>query len=284
MHIKTLISESVDFTPAFDSYPVESHLTNMISISSHVGSRMLGTFAKQYPFFYKYLISRWEKHDMAIRVDMDGTDDYDKPQGTLNIYVKKIPSHFSPDLKSLLKQTVDYIKTHFDVGKVTFEGEFDDGEYEKSGKRVRRPFNKGDKLENLAVIRIPLLKNNAKAYEEPPSMNVSNANAVVVAQILGYESDGDYTSGLIKLKDIPRTIIRLRNLADGKLDALQRPDTVDKGSTQVVKNDDGTAAIKKSQPTVYNIGLSRDRINMYVGRLIEILDYCVKNKLDFTWG
>lgn len=221
---------------------------------------------------------------MAIRVDMDGTDDYDKPQGTINIYVKKIPSHFAPDLKALLKQTVDYVKTHFDVGKVTFEGEFDDAEYQRSGKRNRSPFSKGDGLEKLAVIRIPLLKNNAKPYEKPPSLNVANANALVVAKILGYETNDDYTSGLIKLKDIPKTIMRLRNLADGKLDAMQRPDSVDSGQRQAVKNADGTTSIKNSQATIHHIGLSRDRINAYVGKLIEILDYCVKNKLDFTWG
>lgn len=285
MQIQTLLNESVDFSPALQQYPVESELQDMIGISSHIGRLMLNKFLKDYPFFQKYVVNRWKNHDMAIRVDMDGTDDYDKRQGTINIYVKSIPPQYSADLKALLKQTVDYVKTHFDVGKVSFEGSRPPYKnYDE--KKPRTPFTKGMKLEELEVIRIPLLSNKSSEYVAPPSLNVSNVNAGTVAAILGSErvTSHDDNSGMIKLKDIPRVLMRLRNLADGKLDALQRDDSVDRGDARATKNTDGTSSIARNGPTVHHIGLSRARIDQYVGKLIEILEYCVTHKVDFSWG
>ncbi len=285
MHIKTLIVESVDFQPAVESFPPEAHLDTMISISSHLSNVLFYKIIKiHHPFFYKYLTDRWEKRDMAIRVDMDGTDDYDKPQGTVNIYTKNISPRFAGDLKESLKKLIEYAKQYFEVGKVRFEGNKSENP-DSDGKYKRAPFTKGTPLDQLGVIRLPLLKNIAAKYEAPPSLNVSNFNARTVEKILGYEDrNEEYSSGMIKLKDIPKTLLRLRNLSSGKLDALQRDDHVEKGPTHAVKNADGTTSIQAKGPTIYNMGLSRDAIDRYVGKLIEILQYCLDNKLDFSWG
>ena len=115
-----------------------------------------------------------------------------------------------------------------------------------------------------------------------PELNVANANARVILQMIGVSDEED--TGTIENKNIPtvvRKLIMLKN-SDKKSNEFSREDSIDHPRTVVDKTGD-IPRIGKQGPTIYNMGLSPDKINYYIDELLKICQVATNNRYDLSW-
>lgn len=116
---------------------------------------------------------------------------------------------------------------------------------------------------------------------EGPEMQVSNANAFLICQMLGIEED--YV-GMVHAKDIPKLLQRLMVLKNSpkQANAHVRPDEVLKGQTRVDRS--GDVPQITSGPTIHSFGVDASRIQQYVDKMIEMCQFAQKNGMSIGWG
>lgn len=119
--------------------------------------------------------------------------------------------------------------------------------------------------------------------DEGPELNVTNAAAAVITQMLGVDSDEHV--GLIKYEEIPaklQLLMKLKNSADAK-QAYTSPDSVEQGRMGVDRSGD-VPRIGRQGPTIHHGGFSDARIERYVDELINLLKYARDNKMHVSWA
>ena len=120
-----------------------------------------------------------------------------------------------------------------------------------------------------------------KFVSDAPEMNVSNSNGFKIIDMLGLEQDH---SGHIDNKDLPAIMKRLIMLKNSDRTRYSEPGSVSGGKITTYKNDDGTDAIGRKGPMMYNMGTTNDQITTYVDQLIKIVKFAQDNNADFGWG
>lgn len=124
-----------------------------------------------------------------------------------------------------------------------------------------------------------------RELSDAPELNVSNSNAAVIMKMLGVEYD---YSGGIDPEDIPaikRRLIQLVNDPNGISSYTRDPSTSQ--STKMVKTKDDSGITKiapKKGATMIDMGLPKEQIQSYVDRILPILDYAQKKKVEVVWG
>ena len=120
---------------------------------------------------------------------------------------------------------------------------------------------------------------------EAPSMNVSNANASVILNMLGIEFDYGGSIPVSIIPGIKRRLIKLKNQG---IDQYTRDTTVsqtDHGMKKTKDHESGITTIAPSKgPTMIDVGLSASQIESYVERIMPILDYAQEHNMDVGWG
>lgn len=122
-------------------------------------------------------------------------------------------------------------------------------------------------------------KGKTKEYHtEYGELNVSNANALAILDMLGLEEDYVGNIPTNKLPDIRRRLIKLKN--KGVDDYTS--DTTDERHTRVVKQGDMHKI--EPGPRMINVGRSEEQVMRYVDRLLAIIDFAQKNDATVVWG
>ena len=121
--------------------------------------------------------------------------------------------------------------------------------------------------------------------DEGPELNVANANAALIVQMLGFTDSEDVSGGHLYNKDIPNVLQRLLRLknSDGAVDAYTRPDEVHKGQMGVDRSGE-VPRIGRQGPTIHSMGVDSERAMRYVDQMIGILKYAKDNGMDVSWG
>lgn len=117
-------------------------------------------------------------------------------------------------------------------------------------------------------------------YEMPVELNVSNANAQAIIDMLGLEFD---YSGYIPPERMPELRRKLIKLKNGEIDAYTKEPTKQQGPVRRYKDDDGMDRIGRGA-TVYDFGRSNEQVKRYIDKLLELLDFAQKNDAIVTWG
>lgn len=116
---------------------------------------------------------------------------------------------------------------------------------------------------------------------EGPELNVANANAHLICNMLGAEWD---ESGVVYNKDIPaalQTLIKIKN-SKGGVDAHTRPDEVIGGEMRV--NRDGPVPSIGRGATIHSMGVDASRVMAYVDKLIELFKYAKDHNMHVSWA
>ena len=117
-----------------------------------------------------------------------------------------------------------------------------------------------------------LLKNDNDNFDDAdaPELNISNTNARALLSILGL--DDEELGGSVDYKDIPRLMMKIRNIQNAKVDRAvrQASDTADDPEAQGAR--------------IIDFGLSNAQIRAYLDRLLPVLDYAMKRKSDLLYG
>lgn len=111
-------------------------------------------------------------------------------------------------------------------------------------------------------------------------LNVSNANAFEILNMLGV--DEEY-AGAIEKKDLAGIRRRLIMLKNKGVDAHTSDAEDTQGKARVSKNNDGVSAIKRG-PRMIDAGRSSEQVNRYVDKLLTIIDFAQKNDAVVVWN
>ena len=115
-----------------------------------------------------------------------------------------------------------------------------------------------------------------------PELNVSNANAGIIAEILGHAGDDDgELTGLIPNAQLPTVMRRLIKLKNGNKERHIAPSSV--SQRQSVSHDGNVASIQRG-PTMIDMGVSSQQIERYVDRLIEMVRWAQEHQCDISWA
>ncbi len=256
MKLRDIINESVTFSIKDNqSYnTAEDDLTQydtVLSIAFLCGY-IFDSEVKSDPFYYKFVKNKIDTRNGRMYFDSDG-DDYDKPTGVVNFYVNNIVNdHFWDSFKNILNRMVGRLSKHVTVGKLKFEGD----KTENGRLSITSP-------NDLKVVRIPIIQNNtiqddSKQYE----MNLANDNARNFLNLIGYNSED--LVGTILYKDIPKILMKLRNIQDKKILNNIRPEN-------------------KSN-NIIDVGLDYSRLKQYIANFIELLEYANKHKSNISYS
>jgi len=116
---------------------------------------------------------------------------------------------------------------------------------------------------------------------DSPEMNVSNTNAFKIIDMLGLEEG---YSGSILNKDLPALMRKLIQLKNSDRSQYAEPGSQSGGEMTKGKDDAGMDTIRRSGPTMYNMGTTDDQVTGYVDQLIKIVKFAQQNNADFGWG
>jgi len=162
----------------------------------------------------------------------DGNDHF-KETGTLNLYMR--PIH--PELRPKVLEGIKYFLK--DLG-----AEFGPFREEKG--------TDGD----VRVVRIPILKMPA-TQQQPPSLNLSNANAYdIFSGLLNYKSDDHYYK--IPVRDL---LMKIDMLSQHQTQSAERPTSQD--------------------GNFIDMGLSQQQIDVRLGKIREIAKWAMDNHYDY---
>lgn len=119
-------------------------------------------------------------------------------------------------------------------------------------------------------------------YEnQSPELNVANANARLIADML--ELDSEDGMGAVEHKDIPAVLRKLMLLKNtGKAAEFVRPDQTHKGPTRVDRSGEHPTITRG--PTIHDMGVDAQRIGQYLDRLIAIFKFAQDNNLCVSWA
>ena len=123
-------------------------------------------------------------------------------------------------------------------------------------------------------------KTNKEWVSHAPELNVSNANARAVTDMLGVNFD---YGGVIEHKDLPAVMRKLLLLKNKGADQFTEPGTKSGGQMKKYTNDDGQSAIGRG-PTMYDMGRTSDQVNRYVDSLIAMVKFAQENGGGICWG
>jgi hypothetical protein len=113
-----------------------------------------------------------------------------------------------------------------------------------------------------------------------PELQVSNSNGYAIQEMLGL--DPDY-SGVIYNKELPelmRKLIKVKNL---DISSHTKDTSIEKSQIKPYTDERGVTHIG-SGPTMIDVGRSHSQVNSYVDRLIEIVQFAIKNKANLGWA
>lgn len=260
------LNESVTFwvendVPIDDQY---SSYENVGSISSYLSFKFFRYVEKNKPFFYKYLSDKAKNSSYPNRIEFDADgDDYFEKTGIVNVYTNGIVSdHFYKDFMEALKHATDAASKYVTFGSFKSESS-------KNDEGKRQSVDGGSKA---FVIRVPVVKNDNDNFDDAdaPELNISNTNARALLSILGL--DDEELGGSVDYKDIPRLMMKIRNIQNAKVDSAvrQASDTADDPEAQGAR--------------IIDFGLSNAQIRAYLDRLLPVLDYAMKRKSDLLYG
>ena len=94
--------------------------------------------------------------------------------------------------------------------------------------------------------------------------------------------DPDY-SGVIYNKELPelmRKLIKVKNL---DISSHTKDTSIEKSQIKPYTDERGVTHIG-SGPTMIDVGRSYSQVNSYVDRLIEIVQFAIKNKANLGWA
>ncbi len=266
MKLKDIIKESVNF--AADQINPDDSFKEILTMCSYAQRMFYQYVQKNKPFFMKYLKDRGENQYSHINFEPDGND-YDKSTGTINVYANGIINDkFKNDFNESLEYAVNKLKEKVEVGPLTTEGE------KTSYDKPRSKYDDTGSFEKASVIRIPILKNEVEKSKFV-EMNLANSNARTLLNIL--DLDAEELMGTIKHKDIPRLLMKIRNLKSGKIE----DNTRDASTTSSTRVNNG--AIERGA-TIHNMGLGIEQIQHYLDRFVQILQQALDAKLDVNYA
>lgn len=121
-------------------------------------------------------------------------------------------------------------------------------------------------------------KTYTKSVASCPELNVANRNATVILDMLGIEAD---YAGWIDPKDIPDLRRRLIKLKNGGSDQH----TIAPSTSKSIRADtSGEIARITSGPTMIDSGVPQEQIDLYVDKILEIMDWAQKNGTGVSWA
>ena len=117
-----------------------------------------------------------------------------------------------------------------------------------------------------------------------PELHVSNANARVIADLIGMHSDD---SGHVSHADLPHVIRRLISITnkDGSLDQYTQDPYDNKNDRTMAhsRGDDGMSHIGKGAQMI-DYGRSSKQVEHYASEMLKIVKYAMDHKLDISWA
>ena len=122
---------------------------------------------------------------------------------------------------------------------------------------------------------------NFQFVSDAPEMNVSNGNAFKIIDMLGLEQD---YAGHVDNKDLPQLMRKLIRLKNSDTSQYTQPGSRTQGPMTTGKDDTGMDTLKRSGPTMIDMGVSDNQITGYVDQLIKIVTFAQENDGDFGWA
>lgn len=188
-----------------------------------------------------------------------------------------------------LVESIDFVPSFFNKEKGWNESPFKDGVRDCSACEGTGKDNPNDPDNKYPCMYCEETPGKEKYSEyDVPHMNVSNANAALILQMIGkYSSDEDGTVGIIKNKEIPeikRKLLILKNKED-EAHTYTKPSEETKGKkTSYIDKTGGTPEIKtRGGATMIDMGVNIDQVRRYIDRLLEILSYAQSKGWDVSW-
>jgi hypothetical protein len=129
--------------------------------------------------------------------------------------------------------------------------------------------NKSGARRDTNVARILIEENNTTNFEEIPEMNVSNANARALLELLsnegmeGLSGDDEGIGGTLNVAELKNTINNIEQ-NNYVLNTYTQEPTMEK---------------EEGKPTMYDGGRSYEQLSRYINGLKEIINYIEKNNL-----
>lgn len=272
MKLNQLITESVTFF--IDHRDENENFKDILSMCWHLKHLTFREIEKNSPFLYKHLVKQNQSGKGVIDFDPDG-DSFDRQTGVINVYPRGlITDHFAAEFMKCLNAALDKLKHKITVGKISKEGD------KKEWDKPRLAHKDGDSFSSIGVIRIPVEANHSEKvpYEE---LNLANDNARALLRVLGVPVDEGDLGGTIKHQDIPRMIMKIRNIHEDKIKANTREPAQSHG--RYVDRSGDTPEIKKGAQ-MYHMGLDQSRIQVYLDKLMVILKQAHDAKMDVHFG
>ena len=116
-----------------------------------------------------------------------------------------------------------------------------------------------------------------------PEMNISNMNAaVIVRQIFGQEWDD---MGMVSKEQLPslrKKLFKMVNMESERSSMHQDPSR-EQGPMRRIKGEDGIDRIGRGA-TMISGGRPDSQVLGYATRLLDMVDYAMKNDLIISWG
>lgn len=177
----------------------------------------------------------------------DGND-FDKPTGTINFYIRGIPPHAVEEVLKLTKEQLDNLGIEYG--------------------RFKPELNRAPKSD---VIRIPILKNPWVNAERPPELNMSNRNYhILFHDVLNLVQGEEQWGGSLPIETIEQAIQPLVTGSD--IEQMQALQSYSFGATQ-------------SAPNFYESGLSVEQLSRYINALKQMIDWAkAKGYKSLSWG
>ena len=196
-----LFAESMDVMVSDYTYPEK--IGTLGDISHYLERRL-------YPLIEKFSseeMDNWKKNRPMELVTSDGDSDYFGESGTLNFYTNGIP-------EEKIDNFIAAIKYNLDESKIKY------GSFKKESHLPSSEFS------GTRVVRIPILQSLKKHEDQPPELNLANANAYLIfSDLLGYKGqDGFYS---VPARDV---IVRIDSyLKKIDIQRVAREPSVEKG-------------------------------------------------------
>ena len=285
MKIDDILFESVSFFVNNDEDDNSENYKDLLSLSHYMSNLLYYKHVKPDTFLYKFFRKNADENGNIRwwRFDPDGDDHFEKT-GVINVYLpeKFISDKLWPTFEKHLYDMLKTLDKGVEIGELKIEGKWSNrGDWKEKDSwenRERLPYTKGEPVSNIGVIRIPVIKNEV-SIEEKPEMNIANSNAASLLRVLGFNSEG--LVGTIRHQDIPRLLMRIRNLSQETINQGERqPETSQKTR---IGDINGQRGIVKG-PLVMDVGLDISRIKVYLSRLTEILEYAHRKGKDVHYG
>ena len=186
----------------------------------------------------------------------DGGEAFNKT-GRINLYLHR---QFSDKerLDKIIEAVKEFANNHkLKLGKITAET-----------SNPASPIIKhveGEPVENIRVIRIPIMENNNEDEEFQHELHVGNGTAKRILRKMGFEIDDDEYVFSIPAKEI----IKRANWA--------------KGNEVDFEDDETTKMFKNSKVNFYS-GASNEADNEFIDTLVTMAEYAIKNGYDTIVG